>query len=102
MVAAKWRQRRLWAIEADLLDDEIIVQKEKVDADGESYSPITPLTFAYRDLSASSAQPSLTRHESRLERSYFRALKTLLEPQGHRKPTRGQDQHPRTPQFASV
>jgi hypothetical protein len=29
MVAVKWRQRRLWAIEADLLDDEIIVQKKR-------------------------------------------------------------------------
>jgi hypothetical protein len=33
--AAKWRQRRLWAIETDLLEDEIIVQKKKLDADGE-------------------------------------------------------------------
>jgi hypothetical protein len=87
MVAAKWRQRRLWAIETDLLEDEIIAQKEKLDADGVTYSPITPLTFAYRDLSASAALPSLTRHESGLERSYFRALKTVLELQRGRKPT---------------
>jgi len=79
MVAAKWRQRRLWAIETDLLEDEVIVQKKKLDADGETYDQITPLSFAYRDLSASSALPFLTRHESRLERAYFRALKTLLE-----------------------
>jgi hypothetical protein len=85
MVAAKWRQRRLWAIETDLLEDEIIVQKKKLDADGETYDEITPLSFAYRDLSASSALPFLTRHESRLERAYFRALKTLLELQRLRK-----------------
>jgi hypothetical protein len=86
MVAAKWRQRRLWVIETDLMEDEIIVQKEKLDADGITYLPITPLTFAYRELSSSSALPSLTRHESRLERAYFRALKTLLELQRLRKP----------------
>lgn len=85
MVAAKWRQRRLWAIETDLVEDEIIVQKKKLDSDGESYSEITPLSFAYRALSTSSTLPSLTRHESRLERSYFRALKTLLELQRLRK-----------------
>ena len=85
MVAAKWRQRRLWAIETDLLEDEIIVQKKKLDADGETYDEITPLSFAYRDLSASSALPFLTRHESRLERAYFRALKTLLDLQRLRK-----------------
>lgn len=85
MVAAKWRQRRLWAIETDLLEDEMLVQKKKLDADGETYDEITPLSFAYRDLAASSALPFLTRHESRLERAYFRALKTLLELQRLRK-----------------
>jgi hypothetical protein len=85
MVAAKWRQRRLWAIETDLLEDEMMVQRKKLDADGETYDEVTPLSFAYRDLSASSALPSLTRHESRLERAYFRALKTLLELQRLRK-----------------
>jgi hypothetical protein len=87
MVAAKWRQRRLWAIETDLLEDEMMVQKKKLDSDGETYDEITPLSFAYRDLAASSALPFLTRHESRLERAYFRALKTLLELQRLRKPT---------------
>lgn len=76
MASAKWRQRRLWAIETDLPEDEIIVQKKKLDADGGTYDEITPLSFAYRDLSASSTLPLLTRHESRLERAYFRALKT--------------------------
>jgi hypothetical protein len=96
MVAAKWRQRRLWAIETDLLEDEIIVQKKKLDADGETYDQITPLSFAYRDLSASSALPFLTRHESRLERAYFRALKTLLELQRLRK--RAPTAPPRNPE----
>jgi hypothetical protein len=78
MVAAKWRQRRLWAIETDLLEDEMLQQTEKLDQDGTSYDPITPLSFAY-DALASKSLPFLSRHESRLERTYYRALKTLLE-----------------------
>ena len=85
MVAAKWRRRRLWAIEADLLEDEMIRQKEKLDQDGSTYDEITPLSFAYRELSESSSLPFLTRHESRLERAYSRALKNLLELQRLRK-----------------
>jgi hypothetical protein len=79
MVAAKWRQRRLWAIEADLLDDEMVLQKAKLDEEDPGYSPITPLSFAYAALSASTSLPFLTRNESRLERAYSRALKILLE-----------------------
>ena len=78
MVAAKWRQRRLWAIETDLLEDEMIVQAKKLDADGETYDQLIPLSFAYRELSTSLLS-FLTRHESRLERVYSRALKTLLD-----------------------
>jgi hypothetical protein len=84
MVNAKWRQRRLWAIEADLLEDEMIVQKDKLDEEGSTYDAITPLSFAYRELS-SSALSFLTRHESRLERAYSRALKNLLDLQRLRK-----------------
>jgi hypothetical protein len=86
MVAAKWRQRRLWAIETDLLEDEIIVQTEKLDKEGSTYDDITPLSFAYHALSALSL-PFLNRHEARLERTYSRALKTLLEFQRLRKQT---------------
>jgi hypothetical protein len=78
MVAAKWRERRLWAIEADLLEDEVIVQQQQLDRNGDTYSQITPLSFAYREL-AKSSLPFLNRHESRLERAYSRSLKTLLE-----------------------
>ncbi len=80
MVAAKWRQRRLWAIETDLLEDEIQQQTAKLDEDGTGYDPITPLSFAYAELSSKSLS-FLSRNESRLERVYHRALKTLLERQ---------------------
>jgi hypothetical protein len=78
MAAAKWRQRRLWAIETDLLDDETAQQTYKLDEDGVGYDAITPLSFAYAELSSKSLS-FLSRNESRLERVYHRALKTLLD-----------------------
>jgi hypothetical protein len=84
MVNAKWRQRRLWAIETDLLEDEMLQQIAKLETDGTGYDPITPLSFAYAAL-ASKSLPFLTRNESRLERAYSRALKFLLELQRLRK-----------------
>ncbi len=99
MVAAKWRQRRLWAIETDLLEDEMHHQKAKFDEEGTGYTPITPLSFAYAALSASTALPFLTRNESRLERAYSRALKNLLELQRLRKaaqPTTNENMQERT------
>jgi hypothetical protein len=78
MVAAKWRQRRLWAVEADLVDEETRQQTAKMDEEGVSYDAITPLSFAYAELSSKSLS-FLSRNESRLERVYHRALKTLLE-----------------------
>jgi hypothetical protein len=80
MVAAKWRQRRLWAVEADLVDEETRQQTAKMDEEGASYDAITPLSFAYAELSSKSLS-FLSRNESRLERIYHRALKTLLEVQ---------------------
>src|ERR1700690_2553058 len=50
MVAAKWRQRRLWAIETDLLEDEMISQTEQFEKEGTGFDPITPLSFAYAAL----------------------------------------------------
>jgi hypothetical protein len=86
MVAAKWRQRRLWAIETDLLEDETLTQTAKFEKDGTGYDPITPLSFAFAEL-APTTLSFLNRHESRLERSYYRALKTLLQLQRLRKDT---------------
>jgi hypothetical protein len=85
MVAAKWRLRRLRAIETDLLDDEIVRTKDKLDDEGRPYTEITPLTDAYTNLAQSPTLAFLTRHQSRLERAYSRALKNLLELQRLRK-----------------
>ncbi len=107
MLAAKWRQRRLWAIEADLFTEEMNSQKERLDKNEESYDEITPLTQAYRFRAAESSLPFLVRQESSLERAYSRALRNLLQLQRLRKaaqpPTNSNSQertqsHDRTPQ----
>jgi hypothetical protein len=85
MVAAKWRQRRLWTIEADLIENQIYLQTEKLDKLYSSYDPNSPLSHAYAALAESGSLPFLTRNESRLERAFNRALKTLLELQRLRK-----------------
>ena len=84
MVAAKWRQRRLWAIETELLEDEMSGVQERLDERGDEYDKLTLLSRAYQR-QAQSALALLTRHEARLERAYSRALKNLLELQGLRK-----------------
>jgi hypothetical protein len=96
MVSAKWRQRRLWTIETDLLEDEMLTQTEELDKKYSRYDPSCPLTYAYAALARSDSLPFLTRHESRLERTYHRALKTLLELQRLRKTTPQQNIQERT------
>jgi len=84
MVAAKWRQRRLWAIETDLFGQETLEVKAELDDDKIEYTPITPLTQAYDNLSQRPALQLLVRHEARLERAYSRAFKNLQELQRSR------------------
>jgi hypothetical protein len=57
---------------------------------------ITPLSFAYRELALGTSLPFLNRNESRLERAYSRALKTLLELQRLRKAATIQNLQERT------
>jgi hypothetical protein len=69
MIAAKWRQRRLWAIESHLVEVEMLNQKKILDKKYATYGEITQLAFTYSAQATSSALPFLTRHESRLERA---------------------------------
>ncbi len=87
MVAAKWRQRRLWAIESRLLRLEIVTRKETLEELYTGCDEIDQLAFTYKFMATSPALPFLTRHESRLERAYSRALKNLLDLQRLRKAT---------------
>jgi len=85
MVAAKWRQRRLRAIESELLDEEMNDVEVWFRDRGKEYNNLSVLTRAYRR-QAEIALALLTRHEARLERAYSRALKNLLELQRQRNP----------------
>src|ERR1700730_9897098 len=47
MVAAKWRQRRLWAIEANLFELEMMNQQPMLDEKYSSYDEICHLSYTY-------------------------------------------------------
>ena len=70
--------------ESDLLEEEILKQKDQFDQE-EPYDDIVPLSFAYHELALGTSFPFLNRNESRLERAYARALKILLELQRSRR-----------------
>lgn len=85
MVAAKWRQRRIRAVETELLNKETLKLEKQLDQEDADYNAIAPVASAYSALSMYSALPFLARAEARLERCYSRALKNLLELQRRRK-----------------
>ena len=70
MVAAAWRLRRAWAVEARTLDNEMAAQA----AD----DPLDRLTAAFSGLAGSQPLELLHRYETRLHRCYQRALYNLL------------------------
>ena len=82
MVAARWRIRRMWTIETNLLNVEVLTQQSKTD----SPEPGVPLAMAFRSLADDSRSLALaSRYEARLQRLYDRAYKTLRELQQARK-----------------
>src|SRR5580704_15321000 len=70
MCAAYWRQRRAWAIETALLDQQIALQSDGSDTDR--------MASAFDTLAAAPALPLLHRYETRLHLMYQRALRTLI------------------------
>src|SRR5580704_14715011 len=82
MIAARWRTRRMWTIETNLLNAEILTHNPSV-SEGD---PGIHLAMAYRSLSDDSRSLALaSRYEARLQRVYDRAYKTLRELQQTRK-----------------
>jgi hypothetical protein len=80
MFAARWRIRRMWTIETNLLNVEILTQRSA------SLDPGIHLAMAYRALADDSRSLALaSRYEARLQRTYDRAYKTLRELQQIRK-----------------
>ena len=76
MVAAKWRLQRLAIIETQLYVE--YMEHVQEDAD-DPLSPVESLTAAFTRLANSNSFPFLHRVESRLERTYSRALRTLIQ-----------------------
>src|SRR5260221_965607 len=78
MVDAKWRQRRLLNIEAEMFQRQMVKQKKEVDAAYESYNEVIEHTFAFQELSESRGLAMVSQMESRFKRDYSRALSDLL------------------------
>ena len=76
MVAAKWRLQRLALIENQLSPQYIERAQEYSD---HPLSPIQSLTSAFTGLANSNSYPFLHRVEARLERTYSRALRNLMQ-----------------------
>ncbi len=76
MVAAKWRLQRLALIENQLYLEYIERAQEYSD---HPLSPIQSLTSAFTGLANSNSYPFLHRVEARLERTYSRALRNLMQ-----------------------
>ena len=85
MVAAKWRLERLAIIETQLYVE--YLERAEDDAD-HPQSPIESLTSAFTGLANSNTYPFLHRVEARLERTYSRALRTLIQLQRLRQSSR--------------
>jgi hypothetical protein len=84
MIAARWRTRRMWTIETNLLNVEILTQQSNPSvSEGD---PGIHLAMAFRTLADDSRSLALaSRYEARLQRVYDRAYKTLRELQQTRK-----------------
>jgi hypothetical protein len=87
MVAARWRIRRMWTIETNLFNVEILTQQSNPSiSEAATPGPGIHLALAYRALSDDSRSLALaSRYEARLQRLYDRAYKTLRELQQARK-----------------
>ena len=83
MVAAKWRLQRLAIIETQLYIEYLESAEEAAD---HPQSPAESLTAAFTGLANSTSYAFLHRVESRLERSYSRALRNLIQLQRLRRP----------------
>src|ERR1700692_1136052 len=82
MVAARWRIRRMWTIETNLFNVEILTQQAKADTPDSGIH----LAMAFRTRADDPRSLALaSRYEARLQRLYDRAYKTLRELQQERK-----------------
>ena len=88
MVIAKWHLRRDWSNEAALFDLEMDHQTKKIDAQYQKIDHACRYALAFRALADESKSIQLlTRYEAAHERSFYRALTTLLKLRVEPKPS---------------
>jgi hypothetical protein len=79
MAIARWRLRRLLAIEAHLFDVELACRQEEIDDQFDEMEQEDRLAFVFQKMSdTGNSLALLIRYEGSLNRSYDRALKQLL------------------------
>ena len=86
MVAAKWRQWRLWTLETALYDVQMDKQMKMIDETFKSIDETTRCAIAFQTLAdESKALALLLRYETSMRRMHERCLATLLQLQKIRK-----------------
>jgi hypothetical protein len=78
MVNAKWQQRRANNMETQMYERQMHEQKPKIEKSYDSYNEILEHTLAFETLVHSVALHEVNRTQSRLERTYSRALNNLI------------------------
>jgi hypothetical protein len=93
MVAAKWRQWRLWTLETALYDVQMDKQMKMIDETFKSIDETTRCAIAFQTLAdESKALSLLLRYETSMRRMHERCLKTLMDLQKLRKAAEAQSQ----------
>ena len=88
IAVAKWRQRRLWAVETAAIDHEMDRQEKDPDQQFEKMDQTTRLALAYKNMTDDSRLLSnLSRYESRLRRAYQTAAEKLAKQIGKNEPS---------------
>jgi hypothetical protein len=95
MAIARWRLRRLLAIEAHLFDMELVRGQKQIDAEFSDLEPDDRLAWAFQKMSDTGTSLALViRYEGSLNRSYDKALKHLLLLQSTRPPKKQNEPSP--------
>jgi hypothetical protein len=85
MAIARWRLRRLLAIETNLFEIEMVRRRKQIDADFTGMDHEDRLAFAFQKMSDNGNSLSLLiRYEGSINRSYDKALKQLQQLQSNR------------------
>jgi len=85
MAIARWRLRRLLAVETSLFDLELVRRRKQINSDFKGIDDDGRLAFVFQELSdTGNSLTLLLRYEGSLNRSYDKALKHLLELQSSR------------------